>query len=110
MNSTVQGDLAIKSEGDIVAVRRMVREAALQIGFGLTDMTRIVTASSELARNVFKYAGSGIMRWHRMDESGRAGIEIQFIDKGPGIPDVELAMEEGYSTGKGLGLGLPGAR
>ena len=81
-----------------------------RIGFGQTDVTRIVTAASELARNVFKYAGDGVMRWSSIEEGGRIGLEVQFTDHGPGIKDLDLAMQEGYSSGGGLGMGLPGAR
>jgi serine/threonine-protein kinase RsbT len=105
-----EGQVAIKTESDIVSARREVRDAASQMGFGVTDVTRIVTAASELARNVFKYAGEGVMRWHRIDNGGKSGLELQFSDSGPGIADVQLAMQEGYSTSKGLGLGLPGVR
>jgi serine/threonine-protein kinase RsbT len=104
------GELSIQTEGDIVSARRTVREAATRLGFGATDVTRIVTAASELARNVFKYAGEGVMRWRWLEDGGRCGIELQFEDHGPGIEDVDRAMEEGYSTGGGLGMGLPGAR
>jgi serine/threonine-protein kinase RsbT len=104
------GELPIHTEGDIVAARRAVREVAIQLGFGITDVTRIVTAASELARNVFKYAGEGVMRWRPLEASGRLGIELEFIDKGPGIENIARAMEEGYSTGGGLGMGLPSAR
>jgi len=110
MNSVGQIEVSIKSEGDIVAARRTVRDAAIQVGFGITDVTRIVTAASELARNVFKYAGEGVMTWRQLEEPGRVGIELRFIDQGPGIADVQLALQEGYSTGAGLGLGLPGAK
>ena len=104
------GELPIKAENDIVVARRTVRDAATQAGFAPTDVTRIVTAASELARNVFKYAGEGVMQWRSIDSNNRAGIELQFIDQGPGIEDVNRAMEGGYSTGGGLGLGLPGAK
>jgi serine/threonine-protein kinase RsbT len=103
-------EVAISTEGDIVAARRAVRALAVELGFGLTDVTRIVTAASELARNIFKYGGGGVMRWRRMEDGGRPGIELQFIDHGPGIADIHLAMQEGYSTGRGLGLGLPAAK
>jgi serine/threonine-protein kinase RsbT len=105
-----EGELLIHSESDIVAARRIVRETATQLGFGITDVTRIVTAASELARNVFKYAGEGLMRWRPLEQGGRRGIELRFEDHGPGIEDVARALEEGYSTGGGLGMGLPGAR
>ena len=104
------GEIPIRAENDIVAARRTVREVAIQAGFTATDVTRIVTAASELARNVFKYAGEGVMRWNALNFDNRVGMELQFIDQGPGIADVNLAMEGGYSTGGGLGLGLPGAK
>ncbi len=110
MNATIEGEVRIQVESDIVAVRRTVREAAVQAGFGSTDVTRVVTASSELARNIFKYAGEGVMRWRKVENNGRRGIELQFVDRGPGIADVDLALQEGYSTGDGLGMGLPGAK
>jgi len=117
-HSMTEGELTIKTESDIVAARRTIREAAVQLGFTLTDVTRIVTAASELARNVFKYAGEGVMRWRALDitpdvpgPARRApGLELQFVDKGPGIADIHLAMQEGYSSSKGLGLGLPGVK
>jgi len=104
------GETHIGDETDIVLSRRIVRDAATQFGFSPTDVTRIVTAASELARNVFKYAGEGVMRWRYLETNGRVGIELQFVDRGPGIADVKQAMEQGYSTGGGLGAGLPGAK
>jgi len=110
MSSLSQSEVSIQNEGDIVLARRVVREGAAQAGFGVTDVTRIVTAASELARNIVNYAGEGVMRWGLVENNGRVGIEIQFEDKGPGIPDVGLALKEGYTTGDGLGMGLPGAK
>jgi serine/threonine-protein kinase RsbT len=110
MSAPSEGELTIRTEGDIVATRHTVREIATEIGFGITDITRIVTAASELARNVYKYGGGGIVRWRRVASPERSGIELQFIDHGPGIPDIARALEVGYSTGRGLGLGLPGAK
>lgn len=110
MNVGVDGLLRVADEGHIVTVRKTVRDIASQLGFGLTDVTRIVTAASELARNILHYAGSGTMLWCAVEENGNVGIELTFEDHGPGIPDVEEAMREGYSTGGGLGLGLPGTR
>jgi len=100
----------IDTENDIVLVRKEVRETSSLLGFGLTDITRIVTAASELARNVFHYAGSGYMQLEILTLNGSKGLELSFTDKGPGIPDVDQAMEMGYSTRAGLGLGLPGAK
>jgi len=106
-----EGQVPIRSESDIVEVRRKAREEAGRAGFGITDVTRIVTAASELARNVFLYAGSGVMKWRRLgSDGGDTGLELVFIDEGPGISDTEQAMQPGYSTSGGLGLGLPGAR
>ncbi len=103
-------EVVIRAEGDIVAARRSVREWARAIGFGLTDVTRIVTAASELARNIFLYAGEGTMRMRAFEENGRTALELSFEDAGPGIADIDRALEEGFSTSGGLGLGLPGAR
>lgn len=108
--SAPDGEVPIRAEGDIVAVRRLLREIAQELGFGITDVTRVVTAASELARNAFKYGGGGVMRWRRIESQDRCGIELQFIDQGPGIPDVALALQQGYSSGNGLGLGLPAAK
>ena len=108
--SVDSGLIPIRTEGDIVTARRTARDRAVALGFSPTEVSRIVTAASELARNIFKYAGQGTMRWSAVERQGRTGLELQFVDRGPGIPDVELAMQEGYSTGGGLGMGLPGAR
>ena len=110
MNNQRQGELRITSEADIVLARKAVRNAATALGFGITDVTRIVTAASELTRNIYQYAGSGLMRWHDLSQGSKVGLELRFEDKGPGIPDVGQAMQMGFSTGKGLGLGLPGAK
>jgi serine/threonine-protein kinase RsbT len=104
------GEVPITAEGDIVAVRRLLREVTQEVGFGITDVTRVVTAASELARNAYKYGGGGVMRWRVLEANGRRGIELKFVDQGPGIVDVSRALEQGYSTGKGLGLGLPAAK
>lgn len=105
-----KGQVRIESERDIVTVRRKIRDASKELGFGMTDVTRIVTATSELTRNIYLYAGSGEVEWQGIDSPGGRGIELVFEDRGPGIPDVELALEEGYTTSGGLGLGLPGAK
>jgi serine/threonine-protein kinase RsbT len=110
MKEPLEGEFKIGTESDIVTARRFVREAAAALGFGIVDVTRIVTAASELTRNIYHYAGSGVMRWRPLNQGGRTGLELVFEDHGPGIPDVEKAMEMGFSTGKGLGLGLPGAK
>lgn len=110
MNEPHEGELRIESEGDIVMARRLIRNAATTLGFGITDVTRIVTAASELTRNLYHYAGSGVMRWRSLAAAAGVGLELTFEDSGPGIPDVAKAMESGFSTSKGFGLGLPGAK
>ena len=109
MDSQLQ-EFRISTEMDIVKARKVVRDAATAIGFGITDVTRIVTAASELTRNIYQYAGSGVMRWRLLEQGSREGLELVFEDHGPGIPNIEKAMEMGYTTGGGLGLGLPGAK
>lgn len=110
MIEDAHGEVAIDNESDIIVVRKTVRDAAVKLNFSLTDVTRIVTAASELARNVFLYAGSGVMKWRALDVSSTIGMELTFEDHGPGIADLEQVMYEGYSTGAGLGLGLPGSQ
>ena len=110
MNDLRQGEFRIGSEGDIVMARKVVRNAATELGFGITDVTRIVTAASELTRNIYHYAKSGVVRWRELNHGTDVGLELTFEDQGPGIPDIEKAMEAGFSTGKGMGLGLPGSK
>jgi serine/threonine-protein kinase RsbT len=110
VNEALQGEFRIESESDIVTARKVVRDAATALGFGITDVTRIVTAASELTRNIYHYAKSGVMRWRVLNGGDGAGLELTFEDHGPGIPDVPKAMEMGFSTGKGLGMGLPGSK
>jgi serine/threonine-protein kinase RsbT len=110
MKAPLEGEFTIGAEGDLVTARRLVREAAVAVGFGLIDVTRIVTAASELTRNIYQYAGSGRMRWCALTRDGHPGLELVFEDEGPGIADVAQAMQPGFTTGKGLGLGLPGAK
>jgi serine/threonine-protein kinase RsbT len=105
-----EGELSIQTERDIVAARRTVRETAAKLGFSEIDVTRIVTAASELARNIYKYAGGGTMRWRMIQANSRRGLEVQFVDHGPGIEDINLAFQDGYTTSGGMGMGLPGAR
>jgi serine/threonine-protein kinase RsbT len=101
---------ALGSSADIVTLRQAVRAAAVELRFSLVDQTKIVTAASELARNALNYGGGGIVRIESVAEPGRRGLRLTFEDKGPGIPDIERAMKDGFTTGTGLGLGLGGAR
>ncbi len=110
MSVEPQREMPIRSESDIVTTRRTVREVARELGFGITDVTRIVTATSELARNVVLYAGSGVIRWRQLGISGKVGVELTLEDNGPGIANIEQVMQEGYTTSGGLGLGLPGTK
>jgi serine/threonine-protein kinase RsbT len=100
----------IRTPEDVVAIRQAVRQRAIELGFNLVDQTKIVTAASELARNTLQHGGGGEATIEGLDEIGRRGIRLTFEDHGPGIPDVQLAITDGYSTGTGLGLGLSGAR
>ena len=102
--------VAIESEKDIVTARQRGRELAALAGFAGTDQTLIATAISEVTRNILVYARRGEVRLRIVDDGGRRGIVVEASDQGPGIADIELAMRDGYSTGKSLGLGLPGAR
>jgi len=102
-------DVPVKSEPDVVAVRRRVREVSAQLGFSLVDQTKVVTAASELARNTVIYGGGGNMRMELLN-GPRTGLRLTFEDKGPGIPDLEMALRDGFTTGSGLGLGLGGAK
>lgn len=100
----------LEREVDIVAARQKGRELAVEAGFTGSDLTLIATAISEIARNTIVYAAPGEMLLSIMQESGRRGILLITRDEGPGIPDIAQAMEDGFSTSKSLGLGLPGAR
>lgn len=102
--------VTIHSDADIIAARRMGRELAEGVGFGGSELTVIATAISEIARNIIEYAGSGEIILRQAQQGAKRGILVIARDRGPGIPDVELAMQDGYSTSKGIGLGLPGAR
>lgn len=102
--------IAVRVSGDIVTARQAGRELAAKLGFSLTDRTMISTAISEIARNITSYAGSGEIRLLVDDREGRQALVVQAEDQGPGIRDIPRALEDGYSTGRGLGLGLPGAR
>jgi len=100
----------VRASEDVVAVRQVVREWAIAAGFSLVDQTKLVTAASELARNTVLYGGGGTVRLEALNDDRRRGLRLVFEDRGPGIPDVEVALRDGYSSGNGLGLGLGGAR
>jgi serine/threonine-protein kinase RsbT len=102
--------LPIRTSADIVAVRQKVRAWAAELRFSLVDQTKLVTAASELARNTLEHGKGGDVRVEMLEDPPRRGLRLVFEDQGPGIPDIPLALKEGYTTGGGLGLGLGGAK
>jgi serine/threonine-protein kinase RsbT len=102
--------LPLVREQDVVLARQAIRSAARQLGFTLVDQTKLVTAASELARNAVVHGGGGTMVWETVAENGRQGLRLTFNDSGPGIEDTKLAMKDGWTTGTGLGMGLPGTK
>ncbi|HLO10867.1 MAG TPA: anti-sigma regulatory factor [Pseudoneobacillus sp.] len=106
----IQSCIKIINEWDIVAARQLGRNVAKELGFGTVDQARITTAISELARNVYLYAGIGQICIEKLYQGGKVGLQILATDNGPGIMDIRQALEDGYSTSGGLGAGLPGVR
>jgi serine/threonine-protein kinase RsbT len=102
--------VAIRTDADVVTARQEARTMGAGLGFSSTDLTLLATAISEVARNITTYAGEGEVALRALNDGGRRGIEVVASDDGPGIADVDLAMQDGYTTGNGLGLGLPGTR
>lgn len=100
----------LRTDEDVVYLRKHVRERAVAIGLSLVDQTKLVTAASELARNTIKYGGGGEVHLDDLLDGIKKGIGLIFVDDGPGIPDIELALRDGYTTGGGLGLGLSGSK
>ena len=100
----------LRTSEDIVRVRQEVRKGAVAIGFGIVDQTKIVTASSELARNTVDYGGGGTVRIETVQNDRRAGLRLTFEDQGPGIEDIEQALKDGFTSGGGMGLGLGGSK
>ena len=104
------GSLPLRTEEDIVASRQRVRVLAQQLKFSLVDQTKMITAASELSRNTVVHGKGGIMRWELLDDGLRRGLRLHFEDQGPGIQDVKLALTDGWTSGSGMGLGLPGSK
>jgi len=102
--------LPLRTDEDVVYLRKHVRERAVGIGLSLVDQTKLITAASELARNTIKYGGGGMVFLDKLADGLRQGVGIVFIDAGPGIADLDLALRDGYTTGGGLGLGLGGSK
>jgi serine/threonine-protein kinase RsbT len=106
----LKGSMPLKSEADIMHSRQAVRKMTQELRFSLVDQTKMITAASELSRNTIVYGGGGEMRWELLSEGLRRGLRLHFEDKGPGIPDVQLALTDGWTSGKGMGLGLSGSK
>ena len=100
----------IVKEQDVVPLRNRVKEYGVKIGMSILNQTKLITATSELVRNLLKYGGGGIVIIESVSNGRENGVRVTFIDNGPGIADISLAMKDGYSTGKSLGLGLPGTK
>lgn len=110
MSMLRQGSQAIAIEQDVVLARQTARKLSIECGLRLVDQTKLITAASELARNAVIYGGGGHMDWELLEDGTRRGLRLIFRDDGPGIPDMKMAMTDGWTSGNGLGLGLTGAR
>jgi serine/threonine-protein kinase RsbT len=102
--------MPLKTSNDVVLARQKVRQWAVELRFGLVDQTKLVTAASELARNAFDHGKGGDMTIEVLNEGAKAGLRLIFQDQGPGIPDIEQALKDGFTTGSGMGLGLGGSK
>jgi len=107
---TTTGEMAIRNEADIVLARQQVRRLTQTLKFSLVDQTKMITAASELSRNTLIYGGGGEMVWQLVQQGIRQGLRLSFVDRGPGIPDIDLAMKDGWTSGGGLGMGLSGSK
>ena len=105
-----EGVVPIRTEQDIVQSRQFVRKLTQELKFSLVDQTKMITAASELSRNTLIYGGGGEMRWSLVHQGLRQGLRLAFADEGPGIPDLDLALKDGWTSGKGMGLGLSGSK
>jgi len=103
-------EILIQTEIDVMACKNRVKEFAFLIGMSIVDQTKVITATSEMVRNMLRYAGGGRVIVEIVNKNNTAGVKLTFIDKGPGIKDINLAMKDGFSTGKSLGMGLPGTK
>ena len=110
MAHEAKGSCPLRTEADIVMSRQVVRGLTQQLKFSLVDQTKMITAASELSRNTVVYGGGGEMAWEILDTGAKTGLLLKFSDKGPGIPDMGLALKDGWTSGKGMGLGLSGSK
>lgn len=104
------GAMPLLSEQNIVAARQVVRSLCQDLKLSLVDQTKMITAASELSRNTLIHGGGGRMRWELVERNGRRGLQLHFEDEGPGIADLALALSDGWTSGSGMGLGLPGSK
>jgi serine/threonine-protein kinase RsbT len=102
--------MPVRNSGDVLLIRQTVRARTIELGFSLVDQTKMVTAASELARNTVDYGGGGLAFLEILNDGSRRGLRLTFEDQGPGIPDIQLALKDGWTSGSGLGLGLSGAK
>ena len=107
---TKNDTMEIRASDHVVQVRQAVRKWAIDLGFSLVDQTKMITAASELARNTLDYGGGGSVKLEALENGHRKGLRLTFEDRGPGIPDIDKALTDGYTTGKGLGMGLSGSK
>lgn len=110
MQNETRGSVPLRNEADIVASRQMVRKLTLQLKFSIVDQTKMITAASELSRNTVVYGGGGDMEWELITDGVKQGLLLRFKDQGPGIDDTDLALRDGWTSGKGMGLGLSGSK
>jgi serine/threonine-protein kinase RsbT len=110
MSANIKGETPLRSDHDIVMARQQVRRLTQELKFSLVDQTKMVTAASELARNALIYGGGGRMEWEVLSVEGRTGLKLRFADDGPGIPNLDLALTDGWTSGNGLGMGLTGSK
>ena len=111
MRTTIRSEsIPVRSSAEVVSVRHLVRRWAVDLAFTLVEQTKIVTAASELARNMVDYGGGGTLTVEALEEGARKGLRLIFEDKGPGIPDIEQALRDGFTSGSGMGLGLGGSK
>ena len=110
MTQPLDGAMLIVTEQDIVMSRQTVRKLTQELKFSLVDQTKMITAASELSRNTVVYGGGGEMRWQVVRDGAKTGLRLAFEDRGPGIADIALALTDGFTSGKGMGVGLPGSK
>nr|WP_312990474.1 anti-sigma regulatory factor [Comamonas koreensis] len=110
MSNETRGSVPLRVEADIVASRQVVRKLAVQLKFSLVDQTKMITAASELSRNTVVYGGGGDMEWELVTDGLKQGLRLRFRDQGPGIPNLDLALKDGWTSGNGMGLGLSGSK